>query len=60
MEKFAYASPTADKDALALLGSTWGDTAILAGGTRVGNRMHSCSQPASQGARGTGQSDLAG
>ena len=33
MEKFAYASPTVDKDALALLGSTWNDTAILAGGT---------------------------
>jgi xanthine dehydrogenase YagS FAD-binding subunit len=33
MEKFAYANPASEKDALALLNNTWGDTAVLAGGT---------------------------
>jgi xanthine dehydrogenase YagS FAD-binding subunit len=39
MEKFAYASPTSEKDALALLGKTWGETAILAGGTDLISMM---------------------
>ena len=33
MEAFEYASPTSLKDATALLGSSWSDAAILAGGT---------------------------
>ena len=33
MEKFAYANPATEKDAFALLGTSWGDTAVLAGGT---------------------------
>src|SRR3979490_1518910 len=39
MEKFAYASPTSEKDALALLSNTWGETAILAGGTDLLSMM---------------------
>jgi xanthine dehydrogenase YagS FAD-binding subunit len=33
MEAFAYANPTSLKEALASLGTSWGDAAILAGGT---------------------------
>jgi len=33
MQNFEYASPTNLKDALALLGSKWGETDVLAGGT---------------------------
>ncbi len=33
MEKFAYASPASEKEALGLLSSQWGETAVLAGGT---------------------------
>ncbi len=33
MNNFEYASPTTIKDAVALLGSKWGETEILAGGT---------------------------
>lgn len=33
MEAFAYANPTSLKEALASLGTGWGDAAILAGGT---------------------------
>jgi xanthine dehydrogenase YagS FAD-binding subunit len=39
MEKFAYASPTSDKDALALLSNSWSDAAILAGGTDLISMM---------------------
>src|SRR5271167_1421807 len=39
MEKFSYANPTSDKDALALLGSTWNDAAVLAGGTDLISMM---------------------
>lgn len=39
MEKFSYANPTSDKDALALLGTNWGDAAILAGGTDLISMM---------------------
>lgn len=35
MNNFEYASPTSVKDAVALLGSKWGETEILAGGTDV-------------------------
>ena len=33
MEKFAYATPASEKEAVGLLSSQWGDTAVLAGGT---------------------------
>src|SRR5258708_7431027 len=33
MERFEYANPTTIKDATALLGSTWADAQVLAGGT---------------------------
>lgn len=33
MQAFEYASPTTVKDAVALLGSSWADAAVLAGGT---------------------------
>ena len=33
MKNFAYAKPTTVKDALALLGPSWNDAAVLAGGT---------------------------
>ncbi len=33
MKAFEYAAPRAEQDVVALLGSTWGDTEILAGGT---------------------------
>src|SRR5260370_35715449 len=33
MQNFEYASPTTLHDALALLGSKWGETDVLAGGT---------------------------
>lgn len=33
MQAFAYAAPTTLRDALALLGTNWGETAVLAGGT---------------------------
>jgi xanthine dehydrogenase YagS FAD-binding subunit len=33
MEAFEYAAPKSTRDALKLLGSEWGDTAVLAGGT---------------------------
>lgn len=33
MEAFAYANPTSLKEALASLGGSWGDAAVLAGGT---------------------------
>lgn len=33
MEQFAYASPKTVKEAIALLGSSWSDAAVLAGGT---------------------------
>jgi xanthine dehydrogenase YagS FAD-binding subunit len=39
MEKFSYANPTSDKDALSLLGSSWSDAAILAGGTDLISMM---------------------
>lgn len=39
MEKFSYANPTSEKDAVALLGSTWNDAAILAGGTDLISMM---------------------
>jgi xanthine dehydrogenase YagS FAD-binding subunit len=35
MNNFEYASPTSVKDAVGLLGSNWGETEILAGGTDV-------------------------
>jgi xanthine dehydrogenase YagS FAD-binding subunit len=35
MNNFEYASPTSVKDAIGLLGSNWGETEILAGGTDV-------------------------
>src|SRR5260370_27706204 len=33
MERFEYANPTTVKDATALLGSSWADAQVLAGGT---------------------------
>jgi CO/xanthine dehydrogenase FAD-binding subunit len=33
MERFEYASPTTLKDATGLLGSSWSDAQVLAGGT---------------------------
>ena len=33
MQNFEYANPTTLHDALALLGSKWGETDVLAGGT---------------------------
>ena len=33
MQAFAYANPTTLQDALALLGTKWGDADVLAGGT---------------------------
>ncbi len=33
MQKFEYASPTTKEQAVALLGKTWGETEVLAGGT---------------------------
>jgi CO/xanthine dehydrogenase FAD-binding subunit len=39
MERFEYASPTTVKDATALLGSTWADAQILAGGTDLISMM---------------------
>ena len=33
MNKFEYASPTTKEQAVALLGSSWGDAAVIAGGT---------------------------
>jgi xanthine dehydrogenase YagS FAD-binding subunit len=33
MQKFEYASPTTKEQAVALLGSNWGETEVLAGGT---------------------------
>ena len=33
MQPFEYASPTSLKEALALLGSQWGEADVLAGGT---------------------------
>jgi xanthine dehydrogenase YagS FAD-binding subunit len=39
MDKFSYSNPTSEKDALSLLTSTWGDTAILAGGTDLISSM---------------------
>lgn len=39
MEAFEYASPTSLKDATALLGSSWSDAAILAGGTDLLSSM---------------------
>ncbi len=33
MERFEYANPATVKDATALLGSTWADAQVLAGGT---------------------------
>ena len=33
MKTFEYAKPTTLKDAIALLGPSWNDTAVLAGGT---------------------------
>jgi xanthine dehydrogenase YagS FAD-binding subunit len=35
MEKFAYAHPATKQEALGLLGPTWNDAAILAGGTDI-------------------------
>jgi len=39
MERFEYASPTTVKDATALLGATWNDAQILAGGTDLISMM---------------------
>ena len=39
MEKFSYASPTSEKEAVGLLSSQWGETAILAGGTDLVSMM---------------------
>jgi xanthine dehydrogenase YagS FAD-binding subunit len=39
MEKFAYANPTSEKAAVALLGSSWSDAAVLAGGTDLISMM---------------------
>src|SRR5215831_11258335 len=33
MQKFEYASPTTKEQAVALLGKSWGETEVLAGGT---------------------------
>src|SRR5499425_2428171 len=33
MQKFEYASPTTKEQAVALLGASWGETEVLAGGT---------------------------
>jgi xanthine dehydrogenase YagS FAD-binding subunit len=39
MERFEYANPTTVKDATALLGATWNDAQILAGGTDLISMM---------------------
>src|ERR1700733_12216998 len=39
MERFEYANPTTIKDATALLGATWNDAQILAGGTDLISMM---------------------
>ncbi|HVO97007.1 MAG TPA: xanthine dehydrogenase family protein subunit M [Bryobacteraceae bacterium] len=39
MERFEYASPTTVKDAAALLGSSWNDAQVLAGGTDLISAM---------------------
>src|ERR1700684_1350433 len=39
MERFEYANPTSVKDATALLGPTWNDAQILAGGTDLISMM---------------------
>ena len=39
MERFEYASPSTVKDATALLGATWSDAQILAGGTDLISMM---------------------
>ncbi|MDZ4799899.1 MAG: FAD binding domain-containing protein [Bryobacteraceae bacterium] len=39
MHAFEYASPTTLKDAMALLGSSWADAAVLAGGTDLISAM---------------------
>jgi len=39
MEAFEYASPATLKDATALLGSSWSDAAVLAGGTDLISSM---------------------
>ena len=39
MQAFEYASPTTLKEALGLLGSSWSDAAVLAGGTDLLNLM---------------------
>ena len=39
MERFEYASPTTLKDATALLGASWADAAVLAGGTDLISMM---------------------
>jgi len=39
MQAFEYASPSSLKDATALLGSSWGDAAVLAGGTDLISAM---------------------
>ncbi|HYO83902.1 MAG TPA: xanthine dehydrogenase family protein subunit M [Bryobacteraceae bacterium] len=39
MQAFEYASPATLKDALSLLGSSWSDAAVLAGGTDLINLM---------------------
>ncbi len=39
MERFEYANPTTVKDATALLGATWNDAQVLAGGTDLISMM---------------------
>ncbi len=39
MERFEYASPTTVKEATALLGPTWNDAQVLAGGTDLISMM---------------------
>lgn len=45
METFAYASPSSLNDAVGLLGTKWGETAILAGGTDLISLMKDHADP---------------